>query len=204
MRYSPNLLDNRDVGPDKPMIISDVPRLNINDGPSRIQDRSGSMSLPSIGFHADSLKTGFWLLTHQGTRFGDTGINIEESRDRKTAVISLQVPVVRENYQYFIADNQTATRDRAPNFKAGDEFTIKFRLYHFQSHEIQDLFNRFAEIRKDLSGETMLKPFIPFSSCFSVQEAKFNKQNWVEEHGYYSVGMRENIFQDWHKPQGQL
>jgi hypothetical protein len=197
MRYSPKLLDNRDVGPDKPMIISDVPRLNINDGPSRIQDRSGSMSVPSIGFHSDSMKTGFWLLTHQGTKFGDTGINIEESRDRKTAVISLQVPVVRENYQYFIADNQTATKDRAPNFKVGDEFTIKFRLYHFQSNEIQELFDSFTEIRKDLSGETTLKPHIPFSSCFSVQEAKFNEQNWVEEHGYYSVGMRENIFQDW-------
>ena len=105
MRYSPKLLDNRDVGPDKPMIISDVPRLNINDGPSRIQDRSGSMSVPSIGFQSDSTKTGFWLLTHQRTKFGDTGINIEESRDRKTAVISLNIPVVRENYQYFIADN---------------------------------------------------------------------------------------------------
>jgi hypothetical protein len=197
MRYSPKLLDNRDVGPDKPMIVSDVPRLNISDGPSRIQDRSGSMSVPSIGFQSDMTNTGFWLLTHQGTKFGDTGINIEESRDRKTAVISLNVPVVRENYQYFIADNQTATKDEAPNFKAGDEFTIKFRLYHFQSHGIQNLFDRFAGIRKDLSGETRLNPFIPFSSCFMVQEAKFNEQNWVEEHGYYSVGMRENIFQDW-------
>ena len=197
IRYSPKLLDSRDIGPDVPIIISDVPRLNINDGPSRIQERSGSMSVPAIGFQSDATKTGFWLLAHQGTKFGDTGINIEESRDRKTAVISLSVPVVRENYQYSIADNQTASKDKAPDFKAGDEFTIKFRLYHFPSPEIQDLYNRFAEIRKDLSGETKLKPFIPFSSCFSVQETKFNEQNWVEEHGYYSVGMRENFLQDW-------
>ena len=46
IRYSPKLLDSRDIGPDKPMIISDVPRLNITDGPSRIQERSGSMSIP--------------------------------------------------------------------------------------------------------------------------------------------------------------
>lgn len=197
IRYSPKLLDSRDIGPDKPMIISDVPRLNINDGPSRIQDRSGSMSVPAIGFQSDATKTGFWLLTHQGTKFGDTGISIEESRDRKTAVISLTVPVVRENYQYSITDNQTASKDKAPDFKAGDEFILKFRLYHFPSPDIQGLFNRFAEIRKDLSGETRLKPSIPFSSCFSVQETKFNEQNWVEEHGYYSVGMRENFLQDW-------
>ncbi len=197
IRYSPKLLDSRDIGPDKPMIISDVSRLNINDGPSRIQDRSGSMSVPSIGFQSDATKSGFWLLTHQGTKFGDTGISIEESRDRKTAVISLTVPVVRESYQYSIADNQTASKDKAPDFKAGDEFTIKFRLYHFHSPEIQGLYDRLAEIRKDISGETKLKPFIPFSSCFSVQENKFNEQNWVEEHGYYSVGMRENFLQDW-------
>ena len=197
IRYSPKLLDSRDIGPDKPMIISDVPRLNINDGPSRIQERSGSMSVPAIGFQSDVAKTGFWLLTHQGTKFGDSGISIEESRDRKSAVISLTVPVVRENYQYSIADNQTASKDKAPDFKAGDEFILKFRVYFFSSSEIQYLYNRFAEIRKDFSGETKLKPFIPFSSCFSVQEAKFNEQNWVEEHGYYSVGMRENFLQDW-------
>ncbi|HWR99978.1 MAG TPA: hypothetical protein VN249_05145 [Prolixibacteraceae bacterium] len=197
IRYSPKLLDPRDIGPDKPIIISDVPRLNINDGPSRIQERSGSMSVPSIGFHSDVSKTGFWLLTQQETKFGDNGISIEESRDRKSAVIRLTVPVVRENYQYSIADNQAESKDRAPDFKAGDEFTIKFRVYQFASPEIQGLFDRFAEIRKDLSGETPLQPFIPFSSCFSVQENKFNEQNWVDEHGYYSVGMRENIFQDW-------
>jgi hypothetical protein len=197
IRYSPKLLDSRDIGPDKPMIISDVPRLNINDGPSRIQERSGSMSVPAIGFQSDSLKNGFWLLTQQGTKFGDYGISIEESRDRKSAVISLTVPVVRENYQYSITDNQTASKDKAPDFKEGDEFTIRLRLYQFPSPDIQELYNRFAEIRKDLAGETNLKPFIPFSSCFSVQEAKFNEQNWVEEHGYYSVGMRENFLQDW-------
>jgi hypothetical protein len=179
------------------MIISDVPRLNINDGPSRIQERSGSMSVPAIGFQSDTAKTGFWLLTNQGTRFGDSGISIEESRDRKTAVISLTVPVVRENYQYSITDNQTASKDKAPDFKAGDEFTLKFRLYFFPSPDIQGLYNRFAEIRKDLSGETKLKPFVPFSSCFSVQEEKFNEQNWVDEHGYYAIGMRENFLQDW-------
>ncbi len=197
IRYSPKLLDSRDIGPDKPMIISDVPRLNINDGPSRIQDRSGSMSVPAIGFQSDVTKTGFWLLTQQETKFGDNGISVEESRDRKTAVISLTVPVVRENYQYTITDNQTASKDIAPDFIAGDEFTLKFSLYFFPCPEIQGLYTRFAEIREDLSGGMKLVPFIPFSACFSVQETKFNEQNWEEEHGYYSVGMRENFLQDW-------
>ena len=197
IRYSPKLLDSRDIGPDKPMIISDVPRLNINDGPSRIQERSGSMSVPAIGFQSDTSKTGFWLLTHQATKFGDTGISIEESRDRKTAVVTLTVPVVRENYQYSIADNQAASKDKVPDFKEGDEFTLTFRLYSFHSADIQGLYNRFTEIRKDLVGETRIRPTIPFSACFEVQQNKFNEQNWENEHGYYSVGMRENFLQDW-------
>ncbi len=197
IRYSPKLLDSRDIGPDKPPLISDIPRLNINDGPSRIQERSGSMSAPAIGFHSEENKKGFWLLTNQATKYGDTGIGIEESRDRKTAVISLTIPVVRENYQYILTDNQAPSVDNAPDFKAGDEFTLKFRVYFFSSHEVQGLFNRYSEIRKDVLGETILKPFIPFSSCFSVQETKFNEQNWVNEFGYYSVGMRENFLQDW-------
>ena len=197
IRYSSKLLDSRDIGPDKPMIISDVPRLNISDGPSRIQERSGSMSVPAIGFHSDDTQSGFWLLTHQGTKFGDNGIGIEESRDRRTAVISVTVPVVRENYQYFIADNQAASKDKAPDFKAGDEFTVRLRLYFFESPDIQGLFNRFADIKRDLTGDSKPEASIPFASCFHVQESKFNEQNWVEQYGYYSVGMRENFLQDW-------
>lgn len=195
--YSPKLLDPRDIGPDKPMIISDVPRLNIKDGPSCIQARSGAMSVPAIGFQSASTQTGFLLFTKQATKWGDTGLGIEESRDRGGATISITVPVVREGHQYRITDNQAASQDRAPDFKSGDEFTLKFRLYFFPCPQTQDLFDRYFGIRNELANETQLKPLIPFSSCFAVQEKKFNEQNWVDEYGYYSVGMRENFLQDW-------
>jgi len=197
IRYSPKLLDPRDIGLNIPMIISDVPRLNINDGPSRIQERSGTMSVPAIGFHSDTTKTGFWLMTTQGNDLGDYGIGIEESRLRNTATISLTVPVVREQYKYFITDNQYATTDKAPDFNTGDEFSVHFRLYCFTSPDLQNLFDQFILIRKDVVAQSPVKPFLPFSACFEVQEEKFNRQNWEAEHGYYSVGMRENFLQDW-------
>ncbi len=195
--YSPKLLDSRDIGPDKPMIVSDIPRLNINDGPSRIQERSGTMSVPALGFQSHIAKAGFWILTPQATKYGDTGIGIEESRNRKTAVISLTVPVVRESFQYSICNNQAPSIDLAPDFKEGDEFSLKFRAFFFSCKNIQGLFDRFAIIRKDVVGETEQRPFVPFSSCFSILENKFNEQNWVDQSGYYSVGMRENFLQDW-------
>jgi hypothetical protein len=38
---------------------------------------------------------------------------------------------------------------------------------------------------------------LPLSACFEVQEEKFNRVNFVPEHGYYAVGRRENYMQDW-------
>ena len=43
------------------MVISDVPRLNVGDGPSEIQERSGAMSVPSIGFWDFQQKRSFIL-----------------------------------------------------------------------------------------------------------------------------------------------
>lgn len=197
IQYSPKLLDPRDISPKNRIIISDIPRLNIGAGPSRIQERSGGMSVPAIGFYSEINKSGFFILTTQGTQLGDNGISIEESRDRNRAVLSLTFPVVRENYKYFIADNQDATPDKAPDFITGDSFTVRFRLYAFKCSNIQGLFDRFFDLRKDYAGNNLQKPFLPFSACFEVQEKKYNQQNWVGEYGYYSVGMRENFLQDW-------
>ncbi|NJO68202.1 MAG: hypothetical protein HC830_02075 [Bacteroidetes bacterium] len=177
--YSPKLLDPRDIGPDKPPVISDIPRLNINDGPSRIQERSGSMSVPAIGFQSLETQTGFWLLTDQATKYGDTGIGIEESRDRKTAVISLTVPVVRENYQYIITDNQAPSVDKSPDFQPGDEVTLKFRVYFFRSSDIQGLFNRFMVIRNDLGAKITHTPFLPFRPAFRYRSRNLmSKTGW--------------------------
>ena len=194
--YSPKLLDPKDIGPDKPIIISDVPRLNINDGPSLIQERSGSMSVPSVGFQSPSTQKGFFMLTKQGNSLGDYGFNIEETCNYSTGIITLMSPIVRERYKYHITDNMFASNDKPANFNEGDKVTLSFRLYFFDAPTIQSLFDYFASIRHDLVFP-VIAPTIPYSSCFDVIEKKFNKQNFVPEWGYYAVGMRENFLQDW-------
>lgn len=202
LRYSPKLLDPRDIGPDQPTIITDVPRLNIDKGPSRIQARTGDMSSPSIGFFSPGLKQGFWMLMPQATKLGDSGVDIEENRGRNKATITLTAPVVRERYKYRITDMQYPSDDVPANFSAsgGDEtvkeITLTFRLYFFNSNNIQGLYDRFAVIRKDIKGGEHAA-VLPFSAAFDVQEKKFNEQNYVADPGYYAVGMRENFLQDW-------
>ncbi len=195
--YSPKLHFPQDIGPDVPVIISDVPRLNAGEGPSRIQERSGSMARPAIGFRAAQFGTGVWLLTAQGNRLGDYGLGIEETRGREMAILSVSSPVVRELHSYRICDSECASQDRPADFRAGDEVTIRLRLHAFAAPSTQALFDKFAEIRRELLPVLRPKPVLPFSACWLLQKEKFNRENFVPEHGYYAVGPRTNFLQDW-------
>ncbi len=195
--YSPKLLDPKDIGLDQPTIISDVPRLNINNGPSRIQEKTGSLSTPSMGFYSPGQKQVVWMLTNQESRFGDHGLVVEENRDRSKAWLSIQVPGVRENYKYRITDNMQASPDRGVDFKQGDTVSISFVVQFVAAQKLQTLFSTFIENRKYLFPPGPQLQQLGFSTAFAIQEKKFNTQNWVEPYGYYSVGMRENFLQDW-------
>ena len=195
--YSPKLLDPKDIGIDKPTIVSDIPRLEIGAGYSRIQDRSGSMSIPSVGFHAAKKNKGFWLLTPQKNEKGDLGYDVEETRNRDKCTISLNAPIMRELYKYRITDNRFPTDDIPVDFKEGDTVTFQIKLYFFDCENVQTLYDKFVSVRKSLYGEPKMPHFLPYSACFEVQEEKFNTQNFVPEYGYYSVGMREMFLQDW-------
>jgi hypothetical protein len=193
--YSPKLCFVDDIGPDKPVIVTDIPKLNDRDGPSRIQERSGSMAFPSIGFRSANSFRGIWLLTDQGNALGDYGIGIEETRDRSIATLSITSPLVRELYSYRMCDMRAPSTDVPKDFKAGDEVRIAFRLFAFDAPSVQALFSKYAEIRKPAVTESA--GLLPFSACFALQEEKFNRDNFVPEHGYYSVGLRQNFLQDW-------
>lgn len=192
--YSPKLNDSRDIGAEKPVIISDVPKLNNRQGPSFIQERSGSMSIPALGmFHNGS---GYFIVTEQANRWGDLGINFEELKDGG-CVVSLVSPLVRERYKYEIADNLVASPDLPQTFQQGDEVRFRFWLLPVQGNGIHLLFHAWLNIWDTVADTNSVKNRYPFTECFNTIEEKFNKQNYVPEWGYYSVGMRENFLQDW-------
>lgn len=195
--YSPKLYYVQDIGADVPMIITDVPRLAIEDGPSRIQDRSGSMAVPSVGFYSPAKKQGVLLLTAQGNALGDYGVGLEENRDRLRAVVSVTAPVVRELHSYRGCDSQYPSLDKPHDFAAGDEVAISLRICVFGADSEQALFDRFAQERKSLVSQNAPRNTLPYSACFELQQEKFNRENFVPEHGYYSVGPRNMFLQDW-------
>ena len=197
LRYSPKLYEVQDIGKDKPIIVTDIPKLNSNGAVSRIQERSGNMAVPSMGFISDTTKTGMWLLTKQGNSLGDYGMDIAETNDRNKATISITSPIVREQFVYKNCDAHYPSWDMPKDFKIGDSITITFRLYAFKAPVTQAIFDKYASIRKDFLNDTTLANALPYAACMQVLEQKFNEKNFVEKYGYYSVGFRENFLQDW-------
>lgn len=61
MDYLPFFVSPKQMGLNKPVMLSDQPRLNFRDGYSRIQDISGNLAIPSAGFKQVGSDKGFWL-----------------------------------------------------------------------------------------------------------------------------------------------
>ncbi|MFO7636143.1 MAG: hypothetical protein R6W96_02400 [Clostridia bacterium] len=195
-KYPPQL-DEKHLYKEIPVMVSDVPRLNIHPGPSRIQQLTRDMSTPGAGFFSPGSGLGFFLLTPQETVLGDSMVSIEENPARSEAFLELSAPGVRHGTCYRICDNAVPSPDRGADFKSGDAFQLQANVYVFPCHRPQDLFDYFTGIRKDFAGVSRPVHSLPFSGCYKIQEKKFNAQNWVEEYGYYSVAMRESIYADW-------
>ena len=195
--YMPFFYNFEDMKAEASIYLSDVPRLNVDKGLSRIQERSGSMSTPSIGFFSPETKKGFWLFTNQGTLFGDHGISIEENRERDKAYITLSNPVVRELFQYNMTNTRFNTTDRPANFNKGDKVNLCYRIFFFDCLKTRELFDLYNKERYRVVLPSQPVNALPYSEAFREIEEKFNKQNYVEEHGYYAIGMRENPCQDW-------
>jgi len=129
---------------------------------------------------------------------GDSGIDIEESSDRRQATITVAAPGVRINERYTIGDMHHPCNDRGADFNAGDAVELRLRLYFFTCPRLQGLFDRFVNVRKDLAGEIILQHQIPFYSSWKILEEKYNRDNWDEKFGYYSVGLRDDsLYSHW-------
>ena len=191
------LYDFIDCTPKMDPVITNIPRLNIKKGRSKLQILSGDMATPSIGYQSPSLQKGFFVLTDQGNNGFDYSYKIEETFHHDTSVFTIRVPGVREDSVYRGGSNPFyPSTDKGKDLHAGDELFLETNMYFFDADEIQDLFDYFVNVRKDV-GEQEIQDQIPYSSAWHLQEYKYNTRSWVEKYGYYSVGMRENPYQDW-------
>lgn len=123
MPYPPLVHDPQDIGPHVPPIISDIPRLNIHLGTSRIQPATVQ---PAIGYEAPAAKTGFWLLTLPSTAWGDSGLDIEECHDCSRALFRVTAPCVPQGTCTAFATIRCRRRTAAPFSMRAINWTCAF------------------------------------------------------------------------------
>ncbi len=167
---------------DMPTTITPSPRLSADS--ARIEQSTGDTAAPCMGFYSPGRSQGFLVQSTQGTRYGNNGLTVDSSPDRSSTRFLVTAPCVRQ----FRQDHCKAlpSEDRGVAWKTGDSLVLKFRLCFFEAPKLQVLFDRFAEIRKDLNP-SVRQESLPYSAAWKIVEEKYNRDNWVEEHGHYKL-----------------
>jgi hypothetical protein len=189
--YPPLLTEPADIGPNVPTIVSDIPRLDVGPGPSRIELLARDLATPAVGLHLPAARLGVLVLTDPSTPAGPTGLSVEESDDRRRATLAVAAPGVRARAMVAAGNTRLASRDRGAAFRAGDSVTLRARVHLFDCDDVPGLFARAFEVRKDLTGPTKLRHELPFSAAFEAHQARANRR-WVETPGYFAVGDRHD------------
>ncbi len=175
--YNPDYPKDMYYNPNVPLTISNNPRLSNQLGkPSLIELQTTNAATPAVCFFSPSLKKGFILLTEQDTRFGNSGITIEENPERSKASIKISAPSVRKLACGF--GDFFPSGDKAADWKSGDELSLHFRLYAFDVVSIPELLKKFMEVRKSLTGSNNPRNLVPMSKHFELATGICSK-NWI-------------------------
>jgi hypothetical protein len=194
--YPPLLTEPADIGPNVPTIVSDIPRLNVHAGLSRVQLLTSDLATPAVGIHLPDAAIGVLVLADPATPAGPTGITVEEADDRTRATLIVAAPGVRENVPYAAGSTRQPSKDRGASFRAGDEITVRVRVHVFECADVPSLHERFFAVRKDLTGPSATHHALPFSAAFKVHEDR-TAQRWNEGRGYFAVGARDSAYSNW-------
>ena len=165
--YSPKLIDEKDIGPGKPIIIADIPRLNKNKGFSKIQLKSGATTMPCVGIFMRERKKMFWIFTSNRSSNMETGFCIEENANKSKLRISISLPAVRELQKYKITNTSAPVDDKGITLKTGYKFDVPFKVELCSALSLNDFFSYYFDYRMMLMEEK-IKPSFSLSSCFDT------------------------------------
>ncbi len=178
-----------------PLSFSDDPRLAMNIGePSKIELSTSNASTPAMTFFSPSKKQGFILLTEQQTRFGNSGMIVEESSERTNASFSLTAPCVRERIPGFGGFFKSG--DLAVTWNEGDEVLLSFSIYSFPVSDIPMFLEKFMDVRKAVTGDNHPRNITPMSAILKYTMWQTDNYRWYEDPDckLYSLDVFDNFF----------
>ncbi|NQV35764.1 MAG: hypothetical protein HQ515_23940, partial [Phycisphaeraceae bacterium] len=145
-----------------PLMSTPLPQLSPDRGkPSKLGITACNATTPAMLFYSHQTKRAFILLAEQRTPLGDNGFVIQESDDRERASLVVSAPGVREQKPLFVGFADSP--DRGVSLRAGDEVSLRMRVYSFAAEGVPGLLERFMTVRKAVTGQNHARNLAPFS-----------------------------------------
>ncbi|HVZ86686.1 MAG TPA: hypothetical protein VHG72_06945 [Polyangia bacterium] len=188
--YPPLLTEPADIGPHVPPIVTDIPRLNLHPGPSRLEIAAADLATPAAAVFAPAARLGLIMLIDPVTSIGQTGLTVAENEDRSRGTIAVSAPFWRPNRRA-----SGAAHEPAPP-RANQPVTLRARVLAFDCASIDELCARLFATRKMLTGPTARPHTLPFSAAFAAHEARVNAR-WMPAPGLLAVGARDSAYTTW-------
>ena len=169
---------------DLPHTTVSLPQLStIPGGLSRIEVHTSNAATPSICLFDRKSKQGFIVLTEQGILYEgqiiDNGFIVEENVDRTMVSLVISAPGVREKKPEFIGFSKSP--DRGIEWKAGEEWTMRLRIYQFAAPDMAAFLDKFMTVRKSVTGENSPRNLIPFSEVSRLMCNNIDKRYYRDE-----------------------
>jgi hypothetical protein len=195
VRYPTCLTDPEMLGPLTPEFISDVPRLSLGAGPSRIQQTWTDGAMPAAGFLDAQAGRAVLLQFPPADHFADPVVEIEEAGDRTSATLGLVTPGVREGFKCD-TNIMVPCDDCGRRFAPGDEVCVRFRLWQWPAKDVQALFDRLFAVRGYWKATGTPEP-LSHSRAVVLLREKYARDNWVDPPGYFASEVTEHQKTAW-------
>ena len=192
--YNPGYPRDMYYNPQVPLTISNNPRLSVEqDKASLVALQTGNMATPAVCFFSPATQTGFILLTEQQTKWGNNGVTIMENAHKDQLSFDISAPAIRKLAAGF--GDFHLSGDKAPDWKAGDEVSLRFRLYVFKATDIPALLTKFFKVRKDISGPSVPRNLVPMSKLLELGTGICSSNFTQQQIGNYYKPENNNDFQ---------
>lgn len=182
LEYPPYIHDKQQRPLDMPVTTTNILHLNQDGSFAKVEMNTGNVSTPVFSFFNPAIKKGFILLFEQDTELGNNGMILEEDARSEAKVkrlsFAITAPGVRE--QRYVMCGRAQSGDKPHDWKAGDELSLKFKIYCFNSQDITDFYEKVFNERKSLTGQNSFNCVTPFSAAADLILEHHNNDKWYE------------------------
>jgi hypothetical protein len=193
--YPPLLTEPADIGPHVPPIVSDIPRLNLHAGPSRLEIALEDLATPAAAIYLPAAGLGIILLVDPTASAARAGLTVFENDERTRAGLAVGAPFTPAGERS--SDGAPPAQSHpGPAARPGQPTALRARLFAFDCRNVGQLCERLFAVRQSLSGPSARVSRLPFSAAFAAHEARVNRR-WVERPGFFAVGARDSAYTTW-------